>query len=165
MNGIAAILASRSAVQPATVTGASTPGDPGMAAILRSRAGIQFHVSIGGVATGYAGDPYSDATHELMVQNRNSVYTSNPPLQEDELQRWEKLWNFWWPFYASPYKAPDPDGMTAPQREIWFREEAVKWQNFFKARQPQRFEAGTPIWPYALGAAVILGGIAIAAGK
>ncbi|TXH50434.1 MAG: hypothetical protein E6Q97_20390 [Desulfurellales bacterium] len=44
--------------------------------------------------------------------------------------KWEEheiLYDWWFRFYSSPIKEPDPDGMTAPQRETWFREQAVRW--------------------------------------
>lgn len=142
--GITAILASRGQTHPVTA---------------QSGAAAAF------VRTGFAGDVYSDATHAIMVQNRDRVYTSNPPLDEEKRTEWERLWNFWFPFYASPIKDPDPDGMTAPQREQWFRSEAVKWQNFLNSREPRRFEAGTPTWMYVALGAVVLGGAAYAASK
>lgn len=129
--------------------------DRGTQVLIASRSFGTVRLSIGMV-----GSPYDDATHQIMVRNRDRIYTHSPPYDASVRDEHENLFQQWFAFYSLPEGAPDE--MTAPQRARWYRERALEWQRFLDQGDvvPTRSMSNVPL--IALGG-MLLGVITIAA--
>lgn len=88
------------------------------------------------ISTGAIGNAFSDATQESFLVTRGRLYALGPAFAE-KWSEFERLYNQWFVFYGSPIHDADPEGMTAPQREIWYREQAQSWAAAVDGWQPR----------------------------
>lgn len=133
--------------------------DRGMDAIVQSRraASVQ-HVTTG------ANSPYDIATHEIFTRCRDRIYRAEPPLPPEKVAEFEHLYQAWFVFFTIPIR--EPDDMTAPQRAIWFRTQALQWQAYLDSREVQP-EAPPSKWPAYIAAGLVVSALlaAVAGGS
>lgn len=133
--------------------------DRGTQALVASRARAQ-------VSTGMQGSPYDDETHQIMVRNRDRVYTAQPPVDPAVRDEHENLFQRWFAFYTQPLPVErENDPMTAPERAQWYRQRSLEWQKWLDARDVQPTGPSSN-WPaYLLGVTLTLGILGVVASR
>lgn len=132
--------------------------DRGTAALVRTR---RTHTrGAAGVRTGDEVLPQQgelDALHRRFEVLRERMYRARPQITTQKYEEFLVVWNEWLPFYTNP-STRGQYGPFVLERLYRFQQQAIEWENFiYKAEN-----GGPSLWPYALGAAALLGAVVYA---